>query len=439
MTLGIDLGTTNSLGGYGDNLFTSLVSSSVDIKEKCQVPRESVGSDIVSSYKTDMSMGEDGKLAVTCSSIILKDIVDKVNKSTGCDINEVVISVPAYFDTTQREAVHEAAKVAGLKVNSLINEPTAAALCVCKDMKDLIVVYDLGGGTFDISIVDARSGNYSVVATTGTILGGDDLDNALVDLVIKEKKIPIRYRSALHKRVLKNKMRKAKEDLQYTESSVYVKLEEFGIDSVFELTVEQYKQLVHDIFYDTIVRTQHLISCNLPVSEVPKIIFVGGSTYCPFLRRMVLSNLQLEEIKSDTPADLIVAKGVALYAEMVDEGIAFSTIDDVTKRLCIEDNMGKTITILDSNTILPASGSIVCSNSDRSSELRVKLYQGDSIIASKNSYIGTLVYDYKREMEAESGIVNIEVDVNRDGVVKLKAYQLLLGPASTQEIELKNR
>ena len=439
MVYGIDLGTTNSLIGAGDEMFTSLVSSNVDIKAKKQVKRDEVSADIVSSYKTDMSIGPDGKEAVICSSIILRDLAERAGRKTGEVVKDVVISVPAYFSTSQREAVHEAAKLANLDVKCLINEPTAAALCVCKDMKDLIVVYDLGGGTFDITVIDARTGNYSVVATDGKVLGGDDLDNALVDEVIKEKKIPLRYRGALGKQILKNKMRKAKEELQTLRANVFVDLLDFGVTEDYELTVETYKRIVKEVFWETIVRTQYVISNNLPVSEQPKIIFVGGSTNCPYLKEMVLENLGLQEVTSQYVPDLIVAKGVAIYAEMYEKGIAFDIVDDVTKRLCIEDSMGKTITIIDANTILPAKGSIVCTNAVKDTELRLRLYQGDSVIASRNAYIGTLVYKYGREVDADSGLVEVTAEVSRDGIVKLKAQQLLMGSISMQEIELQSR
>lgn len=439
MVYGIDLGTTNSLIGSGDEMFTSMVSSKVDIVHKKQVERNIVSDDVVASYKTDMSMGDSGKEAIICSSVILKDLADRVQRQTGNKVEDVVVSVPAYFSTSQREAVKKASELAGLNLKCIINEPTAAALCVCKDLKDLIIVYDLGGGTFDISIVDARTGNYSVVATDGEVLGGDDLDWALVDDVIKEAKIPIRYRNNTNKKMLKNKVCQAKEELQQLHSDVYIDLIDYGAIEDYVLTVDKYKKIVKDVFYETVVRTMHLISTNLPTSESPKLIFVGGSTNCPYLKQMVKDSLGLEEITSEYIPDLIVAKGVAMYAKMYEDGIAFDIVDDVTKRLCIEDSEGKTITIIDANTMLPAKGSIVCTNSTRDSELRLKLYQGDSFIASKNAYVGTLVYKYGRVVDVDSGMVEVVAEVTRDGIVKLSAQELLRGAVSRQEIELEHR
>lgn len=439
MVYGIDLGTTVSLIGAGDHLYSGLVSSNVDIRQKKQVERDIVSTDVVSSYKTDMSVGSDGQEAVVCSSIILKELAKIAEAKTNEEVKEVVISVPAYFSTSQREAVHKAAALAGLDLKCLINEPTAAALYVCRDMKDLIVVYDLGGGTFDITIIDARAGNYTVIATDGKVLGGDDLDNALVDEVIQAKKIPIRFRNTLNKRILKNRMRDAKEQIQKTHSNAVIALSEFGVSSSYELTVETYKRIVKEVFWDTVVRTTYVITNNLPISEKPKLMFVGGSTNCPYLRELVSKALDLEIVQSKETPDFVVAKGVALYAEMYEKGTAFSTVDDVTKRLCIEDSLGKTITIIDGNTILPATGSIVCSNSTTDTELRLRLYQGDSVIAAKNAYIGSMAYQYGREVPAGSGMVKVTANVSRDGIVKLMAEQLLLGVTSRQEIELQSR
>lgn len=439
MVFGIDLGTTNSLIGSGDKMFSGLVSSNVDIKARKQVARDAVSQDIVASYKTDMSIGTDGQEAVLCSSIILKELADEAEKQTGEKVQDVIVSVPAYFSTSQREAVNKAAEMAGLNLKCLINEPTAASLYVCRDMKDLIVVYDLGGGTFDITVIDARLGNYTVIATDGKVLGGDDFDNALVEEVINIKKIPIRYRNNINKRKLKNKVRQAKEQLQLLRDNVFVDLTDFGISTPYELTVERYKEIMHDVFWETIVRTKYVITNNLPASEQPKLIFVGGSTNCPYLREMVTEALELEEVMSDCAPDLTVAKGVALYAEMYEQGIAFDIVDDVTKRLCIEDSMGKTVTVIDGNTILPASGSVIMSNATQDSELRLRLFQGDSAIAANNAYIGTLVYDYHRVMDIESGIVKVTANVSRDGIIKLAAEQLLLGPTSRQEIQLQSR
>lgn len=441
MVFGIDLGTTNSLIGTNGSLLSGLVSSNVDIRRRCEVPRDVITDDIVASYKTDMSIGESGKLAVTCSTVILKELAKRVHDEHGFDVKDVVISVPAYFSTSQREAVYKAADEAGLNVMCLINEPTAAAIYLCQDYEDLIVVYDLGGGTFDVSIVDSRLGRYTVIATDGLTIGGDNLDKALVDLMIKKKKIPLRLRGEKTKAKMKLVLRLAKEEIQVTRSDVKVDMSEFGIDDTFILTVEDYKQVVYDTFSDTFDTTAYLIDKYIPVSDVrkPKLILVGGSTNCPYLKDIIVNELDVDVVQDSLKPDYVVAKGVSIYAGMVESGEAETNVDDVTKRLCIEDASGKTITIIESNSIIPCTNSIVVSNSTTSNKLSLKMYQGDALMAEKNYYIGTLEYNFNRVVEKDAGIVEVIVSVSRDGIVSLKACEVLYGDSSMQEIELKIR
>lgn len=439
MIFGIDLGTTNSLIGIGDNLLTGLVSSNVNVATKSQVKRDVVGEDIVSSYKTNMSVSPDGQLSIQCSAIVLKELARLGSRRYGEEVKDVVISVPAYFSTSQREAVYKAAEIAKLNVKALINEPTAAALYLCKDVKDLIVVYDLGGGTFDVSIVDSRTGVYSVIATDGIVLGGDDLDMAIVQDAIDQCKIPIRYRSKTSLKYLKSKMRLAKEEIQKTKSDVFVELSDYGVKKDYVLTPDRYREIIYDVFGKTISMTEAIISRNIPMCEVPKVVFVGGSSSCPFLKDILKKEIELEEIESDINPDLIVAKGVSIYAEMLNDGKAETYVEDVTKRLCIEDENGRGVTIIDSNSIIPCRNSITVSNSVTGDTLSLKLYQGDSIVAKNNDYIGTLVYDYGREVEKNDGIVEVTVEVSSDGVITLHANEVLFGDDYAQEIKLTAR
>lgn len=440
MVFGIDLGTTNSLIGTGDSLLTDLVSSSVDVSTKKQVARNIVGPDIVSSYKTDMSMGEEGRLSIACSAIILRELADTASKRYGEEVKDVVISVPAYFSTSQREAVYKAAQEAGLNLKILINEPTAAALYVCRDIKDLIVVYDLGGGTFDVSIVDSRIGNYAVVATDGIVLGGDNLDEALIEEVLKELRVPVRFRTKVNIRQLKTKMCLAKEEIQ--KEGVYkvdVDLEWMGVPATYTLTEEVYKRIIKEVFGRTILMTKNIISVNLPSYEKPKIVFVGGSSNCPYLKAMLKEEIEAEEIKCDISPDFVVAKGVALYAQLYYEGKIQGVVEDVTKRLCIEDNKGRSITIIESNSSVPCKASITVHNSTQADKLSLKLFQGDSMIAKNNEYIGTLVYKYGRAVLEHEGIVEVTVSVSADGVISLSAMEVLYGEDFRQSIELTAR
>lgn len=427
MFCGIDLGTTNSLIGHGDELFTGLVSSSVDVDTKSQVARDAFGDNIVSSYKTNMTIGDDGQLPIACSSVILKHLCEKASKRTGQEIKDVVVSVPAKFTHTQRQAVWKAAEMAGLNIKGLINEPTAAALYVCKDLKDLVVVYDLGGGTFDVTIIDSRCGNYYVVDTNGRILAGDDFDEALAELAYEELKIKVRFRSGeLAKKFLKE-IRTAKEILQVEGLTQYLDMSDYGYNGEWELTVDKYIETMKKVFQVTIDLTKSMIATSLDSNEKPSLVFVGGSTACPYLKKWVTQEVGLEVLDYDIKPDYVVARGVALYAKMLEEGTAQKEVDDVTKRLCIEDELGRSITVIEKNTTIPVSQFISVHNTIDCDKLELNLYQGDSILCSENDYIGTLIYDYGQMVKAEEGFVQVTVTVDRDGRVSLIGEDILTG------------
>lgn len=435
MICGIDLGTTNSLIGHGDELYTGLVSSSVDVSKKAQVDRDVVSKDIVSSYKVNMTTGSSGKLPIACSSIILRDLVNKASMRTGQYIEDIVVSVPAKFSYTQRQAVWDAAEQAGLTMHGLINEPTAAAIYVCKDIKDLVVVYDLGGGTFDVTILDSRVGNYFVVATDGDgHLAGDNFDKALVNKALNDCKVKMRFRSADALKILTSKMRIAKETLQKTGLDQYIDMHVVGVDGEWKLTKDTYIAIMKDVFAPTVKLTKQIIQTNLMESEKPKLVFVGGSMACPFLKQWVKEETGLEDIPCDVQPDLIVAKGVALYAEMVENGTAETEVDDVTKCLCIENELGMAEVIIEKNTIIPVTEVKVFDNTEDTQYLNVNLYQGDSILCSENDYVGTLVYDYGEVRPAHTGIVEIEITVDRNGRISLSCTDITTN--DTQQINL---
>lgn len=438
MYYGIDLGTTNSLIGSGEKLYSGLVSSSVDVAEKKQVSRDTVGDSIVSSYKVNMTTGNEGQLSVECSSVILRDLADRASKESGEEVKDVVISVPAKFTHTQRQAVCNAATKANLNPVGLINEPTAAAIWVCRNVKDLVAVYDLGGGTFDVSIVDTRAGSYFVVASEGLILAGDDFDKAIVDDIYDTCKVKLRYRGKVLKKKLLAEARKAKEAMQKNGCDYKIPLDEYGLpgqDYVF--TLDTYKVLMKSTFAKTIALTNHLVECYWGTSDAPKIVFVGGSTACPYLKEWVCQSTGLKEVKCDDQPDYIVAKGVALYAEMLFNGTAEREVDDITKRLCIEDELGMSITIVEKNSIIPTSATISVSNNQRSKTLELNLYQGDALVCRENDYIGTLVYEYDEVKEAGQGFVEVEVTINRDGIISLKGTDILT--CMEQSVELTVR
>lgn len=432
---GIDLGTTNSLIGHGDELYTGLVSSSVNVRTKSQTGRDEVSDDVVSSYKVNMTIGSSGELPIACSSIILQDLCSKASRRTGEYIEDIVVSVPAKFSHTQRQAVWRAAENAGLTMHGLINEPTAAAIYVCRDVKDLVVVYDLGGGTFDVTILDSRAGNYFVVATDGDgHLAGDNFDYAMAEEAMAECKVKMRYRSKSNIKRLCTRVRKAKEAMQRTGVTQYVDMSEFGCASDWEITLDKYISIMKSVFKPTVDLTNQIVQVNLMDYESPKIVFVGGSTACPYLRSWVCEETGLEAIECNEQPDYIVAKGVALYAKMIEDGTAEKEVDDVTKCLCIENNLGMAEVVIEKNTLIPTTEVKTFDNTEDTRYLNINLYQGDSLLCKDNDYIGTMVFDYGEVRAAHTGIVEVEITVDHDGRVSLTCTDITT--CDTQKIDL---
>lgn len=432
---GIDLGTTNSLIGHGDELYTGLVSSSVDVSTKSQIDRDVVSPNVVSSYKVNMTTGSSGELPVACSSIILGELCRRASRVTGEFIEDIVVSVPAKFSDTQRRAVWQAAEKAGLTMHGLINEPTAAAIYVCREVKDLVVVYDLGGGTFDVTILDSRAGNYFVVATDGDgHLAGDNFDAAIADAAMADCNVKMRYRSEDNIKELRTRVRLCKEALQRTGLTQYVNMASMGCMKDWELTVDTYKNIMKQVFAPTVRLTNQIVQVNLSDCERPKLVFVGGSTACPYLREWVEEETGLNSIPCDMQPDYIVARGVAMYAEMVENGTADKEVEDVTKCLCIENNFGMAEVVIDKNTVIPTSEIRTFDNTEDTQFLNINLYQGDALYCKDNDYIGTMVYDYGEIREAHTGIVEVEIQVDRNGRVTVLCTDIMT--CDTQKIEL---
>ena len=192
-----------------------------------------------------------------------------------------------------------------------------------------------------------------------------------------------------------------------------------------------------EVFGITLTLTRNVINENLSDFEKPKLVFVGGSTACPFLKEWISSELGLEYLSSSEAPDYIVAKGVALYASMVEDGTAEEFVSDVTGRLVIESDTGKGITVISANSIIPIEEEIVVYNSVESDKLILDLYQGNAIMCTDNDYIGTLVYDYGRVVPAGDGYITVTVKVNIDGIITLSGTDMLTG--DTQDIKLELR
>ena len=434
MTYGIDLGTTYSLIGAGDELYTDLVSSTVDLERQAQCSRDTVGKHVKSGYKVDMTSGASGQVPIKCSSIVLKDLARRAYEMTGIPVTEAVVSVPAKFSHTQRLAVIEAGAQAGINVKAVINEPTAAAIYACMNTPGLYMIYDLGGGTFDVSIVSVSTSGVCVVCTDGIHdLAGNNFDRLVLARLCDKHRVRVMYRTELATQQMLCAIQQAKEDFQKDGMTKYISLAPYGLPGQYELTKEEYLEAMK-VFEPTITLCKTLIATLMGLEE-PKILFVGGSTACPYLRKWVCKELQLEHIPLNIQPDYLVAKGVAKYAWLVDNG--YDIVQDVTKQLSIADSLGVAQMIIPQDTPLPAQGEILVSNPTTCRTLEVDLYQGDDCVANNNDYIGTLEFDYGMEMAAGEGIVNITVDVDVNGIVQLTGLNVYTG--AQQAIKLKVR
>ncbi len=433
MIYGIDLGTTYSHIGHGDDIYTGLVASAVDLETKEQVDIEEINENIVKSYKIDMTTGDEGKVPMICSSIVLKRLAEMASRRTGETVKDVVISVPAKFTSTQRQATWRAAEMAGLNPRGLLNEPTAAALCACQNYKDLIVVYDLGGGTFDVTILDSRTGYYYVIATDGNgKLAGDNFDRAIANEVLKACKVPIRMRSKVNMVRLISMCRHAKEDMANTGINQFIELREMEV--FYTLKLDKFLEIMKKTFASTIELTKNVMAMNLMEHDEPRLLFVGGSTANKYLRQWVLEETGLEEFDFDYNPSYIVAHGISIYAKMVEEGREKMEIADVTDQLSIALDTGLADVIIEKNSVIPITESHMLCNDIKSRYLTVDLYQGENIVCAENTYIGTLRFDYGEEREAGDGLVDVEVTVDRDGKVTLQCTDILT--SNSQKVNL---
>lgn len=246
---GIDLGTTNSLIGLHETGYLSeIVPSCTNLETGETGASMYENMDATRSFKVDMSMGIEGNTPRVASTNVLKELVKQVKNDV---VKDVVISVPAYFSDNQRSATMTAAKAAGLNVHALVNEPTAAAMYIADQKQGLYVVYDLGGGTFDCSIIDSRFGAFDVQATDGRKIGGDNFDANIMRHFIKEGKIPIHKLTPKSRMELQHFATKKKIEMQQRKEAFPIDLSKWGGLEI-SFTTENYVSIMKLTFSETI-------------------------------------------------------------------------------------------------------------------------------------------------------------------------------------------
>jgi len=383
------------------------------------------------------------------SAMILQKMKQTAEDYLGHEVTEAVITVPAYFNDAQRQATKEAGEIAGLKVSRIVNEPTAAALAYGlnqnKEMK--IVVFDCGGGTHDVSVLDLNDGVYEVLSTDGdTHLGGDDFDQAIVNYLVNEFKssnggFDLTKDPMAHQR-LKEAAEKAKIELS-SSSSTDINLPYItAIDGVpahlnINLTRSKFEQLVDDLIKRTINPCDTALrNAGLLPSEIDEIILVGGSTRIPAIQEAVKKFFGKEPNKGVNP-DEVVALGAAVQAGVLAGEVKDVLLIDVTPLSLGIETMGGVFTkLIESNTTIPTKKSQVFSTAvDNQPSVEIHVLQGERAMAKDNKTIGRFHLD--GIPPAGRGIPQIEVtfDIDANGIIKVSAMDKGTNKQQTIRIE----
>ncbi|WP_050615825.1 molecular chaperone DnaK [Bacillus testis] len=469
--IGIDLGTTNSCvsvleGGEakvipnpeGNRTTPSVVAFKNGERQVGEVAKRQAitNPNTISSIKrhmgTDYKVNIEGKdySPQEISAIILQHLKGYAEEYLGEKVSKAVITVPAYFNDAERQATKDAGQIAGLEVERIINEPTAAALAYGMDKTDedqTILVFDLGGGTFDVSILELGDGVFEVKATAGdNRLGGDDFDKVIIDYLVeqfkKENGIDLsKDKMALQR--LKDAAEKAKKDLSgVTSTQISLPFITAGEAGPLHLEVNLSRAKFEELSQGLIERTmgpvrQALKDAGLSTSELDKIILVGGSTRIPAVQEAVRKETGQEPHKGVNP-DEVVAMGAAIQGGVLTGDVKDVVLLDVTPLSLGIETMGGVFTkLIDRNTTIPTSQSQVFSTAaDNQTAVDIHVLQGERQMAADNKTLGR--FQLTDIPPAPRGIPQIEVsfDIDKNGIVNVRAKDL--GTNKEQAITIKS-
>lgn len=409
--------------------------------------RKRVGYDIVEGPNQEilLRIGEVTLSPVDASSILLKCIKGIAEKHLGREINEAVITCPAYFTNAQRKATIEAGQKAGLRVLRLLNEPTAAALAYGyrKDVNKKILIYDLGGGTFDVSILEIGNNVYEVLATNGdSYLGGEDFDNRVVDYLAANFKtlhrVDLRQdRVALQR--LKDAAERAKCELSFVDKTQIMIPHIHGtVNLQAELTRETLEKLVEDLVQKTVGTVNRTLGeANLKPSDVEDIILVGGQTRMPRIHEVIKSAFGRTPSKGVHP-DEAVAIGAAVQAAALTEDKGEILLLDVTPFSLGIDSAGDVFTrIVSKNSVIPVSESRTFTTvMDNQEKVKIVVRQGESKKATENTFLGEFVLTGIRRAPKMEPKIDVTFRIDFNGILNVSAKDRFTG--ERQSIMIKD-
>ena len=377
------------------------------------------------------------------ASLILSKLKKDAESYLGQEVKEAVITVPAYFNDSQRQATKDAGRVAGLNVKRIINEPTAAALAYGLDKKQncSVAVYDFGGGTFDISILEIADGVVEVKATNGnTKLGGDDIDELIMNWIAEEFKakdgLDLRKDKMALQR-LREAAEKAKIELSsIEETSINLPFVAEGKHLEMTLTRAKFNQITEDLVKATLKPCKTVIKdAQISISEIDEVILVGGSTRIPAVQEAVKEFFKKDPSRSVNP-DQVVAAGAAAQAGVLSNEVSDILLLDVTPlSLGIETLGGVVTSLIPKNTTIPTKRSEVFSTaSDSQTEVTIHVLQGERKMASDNKTLGK--FNLRNIPAAPRGVpqINVSFDIDANGIIQVSATDKKTG--KSQEIRI---